>query len=123
MNPISKATIILQGAGRQVHLLEVGVGHKGRDNSVKRKMLWQNQVYEMIVLLSQQLYLQRHTEVLRTEVLNPLCQVQDYHHHHHYYSKVVGEIESYCQVNHIRVSTETESSVAVLKSSSRKYKW
>ena len=78
LNPISKVTIIPQGSGDQVHLMEVRVKPDEREGGGKERNLT-NQAEDMTVLLSHQLHVQRQTEESRAEVLNQLFEV--WHHH------------------------------------------
>ena len=78
LNPISKVTIIPQGSGDQVHLMEVGVEPEEREGGGRERNLT-NQAEDMTVLLSHQLQVQRQIEESRAEVLNQLFEVR--HHH------------------------------------------
>ena len=79
-NPISKVTIVPQGAGDQVHLLEIGVDRNGNPiQGEEGGRSISNTIDDMQAVLSHMLQVQRQIEESRTEVLSQLFE----HRHHH----------------------------------------
>jgi len=83
-NPVSKVTIVPQGAGDQVHLLEIGIDSDGnavRDSGEQQSRSISNTIDDMQAVLSHMLQVQRQIEESRVEVLSQMYE------HRHYHSK------------------------------------
>ena len=81
-NPVSKVTIVPQGAGDQVHLLEIGVDSNGnpiRNGGEQQSRSISNTIDDMQAVLSHMLQVQRQIEESRVEVLSQMYE----HRHHH----------------------------------------
>ena len=81
-NPVSKVTIVPQGAGDQVHLLEIGVDSNGnpiRDSGEQQSRSISNTIDDMQAVLGHMLQVQRQIEESRVEVLSQMYE----HRHHH----------------------------------------
>ena len=81
-NPVSKVTIVPQGAGDQVHLLEIGIdsdGNQVRNSGEQQSRSISNTIDDMQAVLSHMLQVQRQIEESRVEVLSQMYE----HRHHH----------------------------------------
>ena len=76
-NPVQKVTVVPQGSGDEVHLIEIGLDADGEQVQIEGRS--GNAVDDMTTLLSHQLQVQRQIEETRSEVLNQLFEVR--HHH------------------------------------------
>ena len=76
-NPVQKVTVVSQGSGDEVHLIEIGLHANGEQVQVQERS--GNAMDDIMTLLSHQLQVQRQIEESRAEVLNQLFEVR--HHH------------------------------------------
>ena len=76
-NPVQKVTVVPQGSGDEVNLIEIGLDANGEQVQVQGRN--GNAKDDMTTLLSHQLQVQRKIEETKLEVLNQLFEVR--HHH------------------------------------------
>ena len=76
-NPVQKLTVVPQGSGDEVHLIEIGLHADGEQVRIEGR--GGNALDDMTTLLSHQFQVQRQIEESRAEVLNQLFEVR--HHH------------------------------------------
>ena len=75
-NPVQKVTIVPQGYGDEVHLIEIGVDAAEEQIQVEGARTGSSTLDDMTTLLSHQLHVQRQIEETRAEVLNQLYEVR-----------------------------------------------
>ena len=74
-NPVQKVTVVPQGNGDELHLIEIGVDSAGEPIQVEGRNR-DTTIDDMTTLLSHQLQVQRQIEETRAEVLNQLFEVR-----------------------------------------------
>ena len=74
-NPVEKVTVLPQGNGDELHLIEIGVNSAGEPIQVEGRSR-DTAIDDMATLLSHQLQVQRPIEETRAEVLNQLFKVR-----------------------------------------------
>ena len=73
-NPVEKVTVVPQGNGDELYLIEIGVNSAGEQIQVDGRR--DSTIDDMTTLLSHQLQVQRQIEETRAEVLNQLFEVR-----------------------------------------------